>query len=81
MSKQQTAVEWLIEKLSQNLDGIYLNRHFGHQFKQAKAMERQQIKDTYNAAFNNGVSVEFTAMAQTAEQYYTETFGDESPQS
>jgi len=54
----KTAVEWLMENLHTAKDP----------FKQAKAMEKQQIID----AWDNGC--EDDGIIDNAEQYYNETF-------
>jgi hypothetical protein len=62
-NKQQTAVEWLVEKLDQNFDYVADTI-----IQQAKEMEKQQIKDAYKF----GISDEYGI---GSEQYYNETFG------
>jgi hypothetical protein len=68
---QQTAFEWLISKsLSWNR-----NRENGNDYlefpkdamKQAKAMEKDQIKDAYQAGASDSGIIE-------SEQYYNETY-------
>jgi hypothetical protein len=69
MEKQQTAVEWLEEKL---LDLFIDNLPF-KLLDQAKEMEKEQIID----AFGVGCQVESTRLIgyhDMAEQYYNETF-------
>jgi len=56
---KQTAVEWLIERLTE----IHPKA-----FEQAKAMEKEQIMDAYNKGeFNQCCN-------EDGEQYYNETF-------
>ena len=65
--KKQTAVEWLIDKLtSQPLENINDEYWFGI-IGEAKAMEREQKTKAYNA------NLDFETI-QTAEQYYNETY-------
>jgi len=67
-TKQQTAVEWLVEQL---LDGKVLMPSL---IAQAKSMEKEQIMDAYE----NGVSDEnesnLSGLFTNAEQYYNETY-------
>ncbi len=68
MSKQQTAVEWLIEELGEyfphEIGGIHL------MVNAAKAMEKEQIMraniDGYEEAQNYGET--------SAEEYYNQTY-------
>ena len=59
-----TAVEWLQEKYKQQ--GVIFNL----QFDQAKAMEKEQIKDAYKADL-------YPCSDEDAEDYYYETFKSE----
>jgi hypothetical protein len=59
---KQTAVEWLVEKLTET---PYIDDFWG-QVKKAKEMEKQQIIDAYNNGDN-----------RSAELYYNETFKSE----
>ena len=66
MSKQQTAVEWLYQRLQSE---PFLTVE---DFNKAKEMERKQIKDAWlDSAMPNSQNVIY------AEQYYNETYGDE----
>jgi hypothetical protein len=60
--KQQTAVEWLLENIAYMPMGFEIDI-----IEQAKAMEKEQIKDAWIARDN-----ELQRLA--AEQYYNETF-------
>lgn len=64
----QTAVEWLIEKLDNNLD-IKHSWRTKQYIDQAKKMEKQQIIDAYKA--------DLYPCLDKAEQYYNETFKNE----
>jgi hypothetical protein len=74
---KQTAVEWLVNQLNQNIDFIPINKWdmIRDMVQQAKAMEKNQI---INAAmwmpkpFDN---IEF--IPELAKQYYNETYGKE----
>ncbi len=78
----KTAVEWLIEKyldLSDEYDTLSLEEIV----KQAKAMEKEQIEDFFNAGVRYGSgSVMSTEWGEDTEeynfeQYYNETFKSE----
>ena len=62
---KQTAVEWLEE---QRKWSVITNEHI----EQAKAMEKEQIID----ANNMGYSASRRDIDETAEQYYTSTYGE-----
>lgn len=78
MSKQ-TAVEWLIDELNGYDEDCEI-------FQKAKAMEREQIKESYKAGFNLRDSFNWECDApwdskadlkhneQAFEQYYHETY-------
>lgn len=67
---KQTAVDWLFAQLLPHLDfsDIKEREHFVKSLEQAKAMEREQIK---NAA-NWGTL--YSDSNKSAEQYYNETY-------
>jgi hypothetical protein len=68
MKNKQTAVEWLIEQWpileSQLPDWL---------IEQAKAMEKEQIKD----AWDNGIQWEWDSSIRNSEEYYNETLKSE----
>jgi hypothetical protein len=69
--KKETAVEWLFEQLklsSKKIDEIS-NEHlfFYRMFVQAKAMEKEQIKDAYKSDL-------YPCSDEDAEEYYQQTF-------
>ena len=73
---KKTAVEWLVEKLSQcepMYSGIQSNEHKEHLEKlvqQSKEMEKEQIIEAHGAKqYHKTVS---------GEQYYNETFKNET---
>jgi len=70
-TKQQTAVEWLIEQLSPS---ISLQQKYINEFKeQANKMFEQQIIDAYKEGCFDNILDEKTDKIR-AEQYYSETF-------
>ena len=72
---KQTAVEWLVKKLSyETSDGTIISHHFiiNKLVEQAKEMEKEQIENAYN----EGVYLAMTP-SKTAEQYYNKTFKSE----
>jgi hypothetical protein len=76
-NKQQTAVEWLVKKISNEMIGeIPMHRwdEIRDVVQQAKAMEKQQIIDAClsNKTIPSGIKKLFEMQA---EQYYTETYG------
>ena len=69
MSKQ-TAVEWLeqkIEKLLPDFIGVWQE-----EFQQAKAMEREQIEDAYDAGLFDGTMDD--VKDRIYKQYYNRTY-------
>jgi hypothetical protein len=62
--KKQTAVEWLFDKITQNQDIRWRGTQYEDLFKQAKAMEKEQMIQLHNNCTNG----------TTAEQYYKETY-------
>lgn len=84
-TKQQTTVDWLMEKITYyNGYGcryISFSESFdlGEYFQQAKAMEKKQIIDSYESGIEEGrmreSSEEYNLeYYENAEQYYTETY-------
>ena len=71
---KQTAIDWLIEQLKQN--NMLTFDEWRELFKQAKAMEKEQMKNACiqhqyeNKAFQKLLEKQF-------EQYYNETFKSE----
>ena len=78
MSKQETAVEWLIQALESDIEvdesnmvTIKMHEHDYITSKiQAKAMEKEQIIKFVNDYLDDDADL-------TAEQYYNETFKSE----
>ena len=77
--KKQTAVEWLIEQLSfDNGLGLRLPSHnemadLTKYFDQAKAMEKEQIEEAYDAGLFDGTMDDVNDRIH--KQYYNETYG------
>jgi len=74
--KKQTAVEWFFDKLKNH---EIQAEHF-ELYKQAKAMEKEQIEDAYDIGFADAwddARYEDEPTYTGAEQYYNETYGDE----
>ncbi len=77
MASKQTAVEWLKERLFDPyiMDRLMTNQYYREPlqfeikdlFEQAKAMEKQQIVETYNEGALDGL--------QLGEQYYNFVYG------
>jgi hypothetical protein len=63
---KQTAVEWLEKEISTKLG---TNDLLGDLYKQAKAMEKQQILDAH---WDGSI---YWDSEKTEEQYYTKTYG------
>jgi len=63
---QQTAVEWLLKNLKDKLSIEQANAII----RQAKAMEKEQIIETWK----HGNLPTFLGRVITAEQYYNETY-------
>jgi hypothetical protein len=72
-NKKQTAVTWLIEQLNSNLD-INHSWRTKQYIDQAKAMEKEQIIDSYNQDLYGGLNG--YKKFDNGEQYYTETYGE-----
>ena len=73
--KEQTAVEWLIEKIKLKYDIDFY--HIKKEINQAKEIEKQQIEDAYGVGHNEGCSYMTDGKTEfkDATQYYNETFG------
>ena len=68
---KQTAVEWFAEKIGHNsLMGLI---EYNELFEQAKAMEKEQIEETYWASYKEG---QYSG-DKTADEYYNENFKSE----
>jgi hypothetical protein len=76
MSKQ-TAVEWLVEKIENNVHHtIRIPREI---IDQAEAMEKEQIEDAWDKRCSHGVvSQTWHIERKNGEQYYNETYGGDN---
>jgi hypothetical protein len=72
MSKQ-TAVEWLVQEISSDRVGQAIIKTFLKEFEQAKAMEKENIVDAYDAGLFDGTMDEPKDRIYT--KYYTQTYG------
>jgi hypothetical protein len=74
---KQTAVEWLYEEFTKT---NYLTEdEFYMKFNQAKEMEKEQIINSYRDGRSDQQSDRLSIFYnRTAEQYYKETFNNES---
>ena len=78
-NKQQTAVEWYDNEIGKLFDQFLMGKIKIYDFqnqrlkleKQAKEMEKEQIKKAVNFGDERGNIVSYS----TAEQYYNETYG------
>ena len=71
--KKQTAVEWLVSEYAKAFK-ISVNAVMGETIEKAKAMEKEQIIDSFGV----GCQVESTRLIgyhKMAEQYYKQTYG------
>ena len=71
MSKQETAVEWLIDWMKKN--ECVIGNNLRQAFLQAKVMEKDQIIDAYKQGQYDSEPIRET----DAEQYYNQTYGGE----
>ena len=71
---KQTAVQWLIEQLENNLNGFSIA--WKEEFQQALQMEREQIEEAFNEGACHGVDVGAGRRPEQSDgsQYYSKTF-------
>ena len=69
---QQTAVEWLVEKLYEQGHFYYVQQT--ELIEKAKQMEKEQIMKAVDRGFDKGCNLREDKL-KNAEQYYNETFG------
>ena len=77
---QQTAVEWLFEKIiisSEHTDNINSDRLFFYRlYQQAKQMDKEQHKETFKQSRQAKIFEEgMPPVWENFEQYYNETYG------
>ena len=74
MSKKQTAVDWLFEKLDNNLD-IKHSWRTKQYIDQAKEMEKNQIKESFDEGKDSEYEYHINNEPRiNAEQYYQNTY-------
>jgi hypothetical protein len=67
--EQQTAVEWLVKQLFSTYEKL-INEDI---IEQAKAMEKEQIKDAYVECWKSNMPDGYECK-QSADEYYIETY-------
>jgi hypothetical protein len=70
-NKQQTAVEWLSEKVLHREWELLTQEKKRKILEQAKAIDKQRIAK----AFTDGKGQNFSFYDRTGEQYYEQTYG------
>ena len=73
---KQTAVEWLVDKM---LTEHHSKIEWDKIVDQAKAMEKEQIRDAFNSGMNDSVDyfIPFLEPNDESENYYNKTFKSE----
>ncbi len=73
LTKQQTAVEWLVEELKKDSYQIIFGKTFAsiELIEQAKAMEKVQMEKCYN---HGSLSLLDTGHGDSFEDYYNENY-------
>jgi hypothetical protein len=71
-NKQQTAVDFLVEKMLTQDWYTYKSLEY---IKQAKEMEKERIETAYNKGTVHGIDYPESTLPITGEQYYNETYG------
>ena len=82
METKQTAVEWLFLKMNRirldyeigNLNDLDFIENQKKAYKEAKQMEKEQMKDAFVACWESNVPDGIECKLD-AEQYYNETYG------
>lgn len=74
---EQTAVEWLAEQFEKTV--FYSKEAKENTIKQAKEMEKEQIRDAFNSGMNDSVDyfIPFLEPNDESENYYNKTFKSE----
>ena len=67
---QQTAVEWLQERY--NRRKVYEESIYDEEFEQAKAMEKEQIMNSYEQGIKDDDG--YGGYISNSENYYNETY-------
>jgi len=71
MEKTQTAVEWLVNVVQSCIAPNFIPKEI---VEQAKAMEKQQIIDSFEIGYDNGACVQEGSSIYHGGNYYNETF-------
>ena len=69
---EQTAVEWLFEKLWETPKDKFTWYSI---LEKAKQMEKERIETAYNKGTVHGIDYPESKLPITGEQYYNETYG------
>ena len=69
---EQTAVEWLFEKLWETPKDKFTWYSI---LEKAKQMEKERIETAYNKGTVHGIDYPESTLPLTGEQYYNETYG------
>ena len=72
-TKRLTAIDWLFEKITQNGEIRWRGTQYRELFKQAKAMEEDQIIASWENGFWEGFEDKFSE--NCGLQYYNKTYG------
>ena len=73
-NKQQTAVEFLIDKLNNDFGNNDFLISYANEISQAKDLEKRHIMDARLTAPSELITYSKTTYLDEAEQYYNETF-------
>ena len=70
----KTALDWLIEQMPYE----FRANHTQELFKQAKELEKEQIKDAWDAGMSEGIGTMMADLDWDGEfvNYYKETYGE-----
>ena len=72
---KQTAVEWLVEKI---IEDELIDVKNGHQFIHLQSIAKEMEKEQIISAFKEGNLYHGWALKHEPEQYYNETFKNET---
>jgi hypothetical protein len=72
MANKQTAVDYIINVVNSCIAPDYIPNEI---VKQAKQMEKEQIKDAWLWGQDDGATICTPNQQEPAEQYYNETYG------
>jgi hypothetical protein len=75
MANKQTAVEWLYQRLETMIPRTAIYNMDKREFiKQAKEMEKEQIKDAWLCGQTNGATICTPDAYEPKEKYYNKTY-------